>query len=144
MAHEYETSMEWSAGRQGSASAPGLPTLSVGSPAEFGGPGGCWTPEHFFVASANMCVLLTFVAIADFGKLALRSASSSAKGKLEKVEGKGLRFTEIEVRLRVEVEKEADVARAERLVQKAEASCLVSNSMSTPVRVSAEISAAYQ
>jgi peroxiredoxin-like protein len=137
--HEYETSMVWSEGRKGKVESPGLPSLDFASPPEFGGPGGTWTPEHAFVTATNACILLTFVAIADFSKLAFRSLSSSARGKLEKVEGEGLRFTSVEVTLRVEVGAEADVARAERLVQKAESSCLVSKSLKTPVKVTAEI-----
>jgi len=137
--HEYETSMVWSEGRKGKVEASGLPPLDFASPPEFGGPGGTWTPEHAFVTAAASCILLTFVAVAEFSKLQFRSLSASATGKLEKVEGEGLRFTSIEVTLRVEVGNEADIARAERLVQKAEASCLVSKSMKTPVRVKADI-----
>jgi peroxiredoxin-like protein len=131
--------MVWSEGRKGKVEAPGLPALDFASPPEFGGPGGTWTPEHAFVTAATSCILLTFVAIAEFSKLQFRSLSASATGKLEKVEGEGLRFTSVEVTLRVEVGVDADIARAERLVQKAEASCLVSKSLKTPVRVKAEI-----
>jgi peroxiredoxin-like protein len=140
--HEYETSRVWSEGRKGRVEAPGLPPLDFASPPEFGGPGGLWTPEHALVTAANSCVLLTFVAIADFSKLSFKSLSSSARGKLEKVEGEGLRFTSIDVEIRVEVGSEADIPRAERLVQKAEASCLVSKSLKTPVRVKADVRAA--
>ncbi len=140
--HEYETSMVWSEGRRGKVEAPGLPPLDFASPPEFGGPGGTWTPEHAFVTAATSCILLTFVAIAEFSKLGFRSLSANAKGTLEKVEGEGLRFTSIDVALRVEVGSEADIARAERVVQKAEASCLVSKSLKTPVRVKAEIRSA--
>jgi organic hydroperoxide reductase OsmC/OhrA len=139
--HEYETSMVWSEGRKGRAEVPGLPPLDFASPPEFGGPGGTWTPEHAFVTAVNSCILLTFVAIAEFSKLSFRSLSASARGKLEKVEGEGLRFTSVDVTLRVEVGSEADVGRAERLAQKAEASCLVSKSLKTPVRVMAEVRA---
>jgi peroxiredoxin-like protein len=140
--HEYESSMVWSEGRKGRVEAPGLPSLDFASPPEFGGPGGAWTPEHAFVTAVNSCILLTFVAIADFSKLAFRSLSASARGTLEKVEGEGLRFTSVEVTLRIGVGTEADIARAQRLVQKADTSCLVSRSLKTPVRVKAEIRAA--
>ncbi len=137
--HEYESSMVWAEGRKGRVEAPGLPAIDFASPPEFGGPGGTWTPEHAFVTAANACVLLTFAAIADFSKLSFQSLSASAKGKLEKVEGEGLRFTSVDVELRVEVATEADVPRAQRIVQKAEASCLVSKSLKTPVRVTADV-----
>jgi len=139
--HEYETSMVWTEGRIGKVEVPGLPPLDFASPPEFGGPGGTWTPEHAFVTSAASCILLTFVAVAEFSKLAFHRLSASARGKLEKVEGEGLRFTAIDVELRVEVGSGADIPRAERLVQKAEASCLVSKSLKTAVRVKADISA---
>jgi organic hydroperoxide reductase OsmC/OhrA len=138
--HEYESSMVWSEGRRGRVEASGLPSLDFGSPPEYGGPGGIWTPEHAFVTAVNACVLLTFAAIADFSKLSFRGLSASSRGTLDKVEGEGLRFTSVDVTLRVEVGSEADVARAERLVQKAEAACLVSKSLKTPVRVKSEIS----
>jgi peroxiredoxin-like protein len=137
--HEYESSMVWSEGRRGKVEAPGLPSLDFGSPPEFGGPGGIWTPEHAFVTAVNACVLLTFAAIADFSKLSFRSLSTRSKGTLDKVEGEGLRFTSVDVTLRVEVGSEADVPRAERLVQKAEAACLVSKSLKTPVSVKADV-----
>lgn len=137
--HEYETSMVWSAGRQGRVESTGLPSLDFGSPPEFGGPGGIWTPEHAFVTAVNACILLTFAAIADFSKLSFRSLSTRARGKLDKVEGSGLQFTSVDVTLSVEVGSEADVARTERLVQKAESSCLVSKSLKTPVTVTADV-----
>jgi peroxiredoxin-like protein len=134
--------MTWSGGRAGKVVVEGLPSLDFASPPEFGGPGGTWSPEHAFVAAANSCILLTFVAIAEFSKLAFRSLDASAKGVLEKLEREGYRFTSIEVELRLAVEKESDVARAERLVAKAESACLVSKSMKTPVRVTAQIAVA--
>jgi peroxiredoxin-like protein len=137
--HRFETSVSWTGAREGKLEAEGLPSLDVASPPEFSGTAGRWTPEHFFVASAEVCVMLTFIAIADFSKLTVKGYRSSSGGVLEKVEGKGYRFTRIEIQAHVEVEKEADVERAQRLLDKAEASCLVSNSMETPVSVTAEI-----
>jgi peroxiredoxin-like protein len=140
--HEYRTSMTWSGGRTGKVVVEGLPSLDFASPPEFGGPGGTWSPEHAFVAAASSCVLLTFVAVAEFSKLSFRSLDASAKGVLEKSESEGYRFTSIEVELRLAIEKDSDMARAERLVAKAESACLISKSMKTPVRVTAQISVA--
>lgn len=140
--HEFETSVQWTGAREGKLESKGLPALDVASPPEFSGTAGRWSPEHFFVASAEVCVMLTFIAIADFSKLAVKSYRSSAGGVLEKVEGKGYRFTSIEISAHIEVEKEADVERAKKILEKAEASCLVSNSMETPVTVKGEIGVA--
>jgi len=137
--HEFETSIEWSkpsGAKQGALSAPGLPGLEVASPPVFGGVEATWTPEHLFVASANVCVMMTFLAMAEFSKLPLIAYRSDAMGRLEKVEGDGLQFTAIDIYPRIEVVEVSDVARAKRILEKTEANCLVSNSMRTSVRVS--------
>lgn len=137
--HEFGTSVTWSGQKKGSLSGDDLPTLNVASPPVFGGPSGTWTPEHMFVAAAEVCVMLTFLAMADFSKLEVRSYRSDAKGTLEKPEGEGFRFTSIEIRPRIEVAQVSDVARAEKILRKAEANCLVSKSMRTPVHLKPEI-----
>ena len=134
--HEFETAIEWNRAKQGALSAPGLPDLEVASPPVFGGVEATWTPEHLFVASANACVMMTFLAMAEYSKLALRAYRSDATGLLEKVPGEGFLFTAIEVRPHIELERESDIARAERILQKAEASCLISKSLKTEVRIS--------
>ena len=141
-AHEFETSVTWSGAKKGSLNAPELPGMDVASPPAFGGAPGLWTPEHLFVGSANVCVMMTFLAIAELSKLDVVSYRSDATGKLEKVEGQGYQFTDIEVRATIEVTESSDVERARRILEKAEKNCLVSKSMKTPVRVSAEIRAA--
>ena len=134
--HEFETSVQWSGAKQGALAAPGLPNMEVASPPVFGGAEATWTPEHLFVASANVCVMMTFLAMAEMSKLELRGYHSDAVGRLEKVPGEGFQFTAIDVYPRVELERASDVDRAKRILEKAEASCLVSKSMKTPVRLS--------
>ena len=137
--YEFQTSTEWTRARDGTLSHPGLPRLEIASPPVFGGSPGRWTPEHLFVASANVCVMMTFLAMAEFSKLPIRAYRSEAKGALEKVEGEGLQFTSIDVFPRIELEDAKDAARAERILKKAETGCLVSKSMKTPVRITAKI-----
>ncbi|HXV61722.1 MAG TPA: OsmC family protein [Vicinamibacteria bacterium] len=137
--HHFESSVHWTAKREGGLESPGLPPLEIAAPPEFGGPGERWTPEHLFVSSANACVMMTFLAIAEFSKLPVRGWRSEAKGTLEKVEGEGYRFTSIDIEAHVEVGEEKHVERARRIVEKAEAACLVSHSLRTPVRVTAQV-----
>jgi organic hydroperoxide reductase OsmC/OhrA len=85
--------------------------------------------------------MMTFLAMAEFSKLAIRSYRSKAKGTLEKVEGEGFQFTRIEVFPHIELDNVADTARAARILEKAESSCLISKSMKTPVRVSPTLDA---
>lgn len=116
--------------------------MDVASPPVFGGAPGHWTPEHMFVGSANVCVMMTFLAIAELSKLVVGSYRSEATGKLEKIEGQGYQFTVIEIRATIEVTQSSDVDRAQRILEKAERNCLISSSLRTPVKVTAEIHAA--
>jgi len=115
--------------------APGLPDLEVSVPPEFKGEAGRWTPEHLFVAAAEICLMATFVGIAENSKLTVAGYQSSARGRLEKVEDGGLRFTEIAIAVVITLESLDDLGRAERVLAKAEKGCLIANSMMARIRV---------
>ncbi|MCM3872138.1 MAG: OsmC family protein, partial [Pyrinomonadaceae bacterium] len=96
--YSYSTEVEWTGERGGDLSAPDLPNLEVDAPPEFKGHEGVWTPEHLFVAAVNSCFMTTFLAIAENSKLEFVSFSADAKGKLEKLEGRGFIMTEVVLR----------------------------------------------
>ena len=139
--HEYQTSVTWNDAEGGRAESPGLPSLTTAPPSEFGGPGGNWSPEHLFLSSANTCVLWTFVAMARISQLEVSAFRSNAKGIVERLEGEGWIFTGIVIEVNLTVVKASDVARAERLLHKAEQNCLISKSMKTPVKLEARVHA---
>jgi organic hydroperoxide reductase OsmC/OhrA len=134
-AHFYDTSFQWITQRRGELRASGLPSLNVSTPPEFKGEPGFWTPEHLFVAAAESCLMATFLGIAENSKLPVASYRSSAKGKLEWMEGAGLRFTEIAIFSEVELEAAKDRERAIRVMARAEKNCLIANSMNVLLRV---------
>jgi organic hydroperoxide reductase OsmC/OhrA len=137
--HFYETSLRYEEDRRGTASSPGLPDLPFSAPPEFNGEPGYWSPEHLYVLAAETCLMATFVAIAEYSELPVRSYSSTARGKLEWIEGQGYRFTELEIRPKVEIEKEADREKALKVLQKAEKGCLIARSMSANIAVVPDI-----
>jgi len=141
-AHVYETEIEWIGEKKGELRAPGLPPLTVATPPEFRGHEGMWSPEHYFVASVNACIMTTFLAIAEFSRFRFLGFQSVARGKLEKVEGQGYQITEIVVRPRLIVAEERDRDRGQRLLEKAEKNCLISNSIKTVVRLEPEVNVA--
>jgi len=104
-------------------------------PPEFKGEAGRWTPEHLFVAAAEICLMATFVAIAENSKLTVAGYRSWARGHLEKVEGAGMRFTEIAISVVVTLNSLSDQGLAERVLAKAQKSCLIANSMVSQIRV---------
>jgi organic hydroperoxide reductase OsmC/OhrA len=135
----YETEIEWTKEKEGQIKGLTLPALGVGTPPEFKGREGQWTPEHLFVASINTCFMLTFLAIAEHSKLPLVSFSSTAKGKLEKVPGSSYQITEIVIKPRVVIASVEDLGRIGRVLEKAKENCFVSNSIKSTVKLEPEI-----
>jgi len=128
----YQTTVRWTEQRKGMISCAGKPDVAVATPPEFKGHEGIWSPEDLFVASANVCLMTTFLAVAERAGLAFVSYESSAEGRLELVEGK-FQFTAITLKPTITLESDADAAKAKELIEKAEAHCLISNSMKAKV-----------
>ena len=116
-----------------------MPTLEVTAPPEFKGHEDSWTPEHLDVASVNLCFMTTFLAIAELSKLEFASFPCKGKGKLEKIEGQGFKMTEVILYPKLVIRHSREVERANRLLEKTEANCLISNSIHTVVKLEPEI-----
>lgn len=134
----YHTSVKWTEQRKGLITCSGKPNVQVATPPEFKGHEGIWSPEDLFVASANICLMTTFLAVAEKAGLAFSSYESAAEGRLELVEGK-FQFTEITLKPTITLKAGADAAKAKELIEKAEANCLISNSMKARVHLEAAI-----
>lgn len=133
-AHSYNVSLEWTEARRGRLTSPELDQpLEVATPPQFpGGVEGVWSPEHLYTAAAVSCFMTTFLAIAEFSKFPYEGLKCDAEGILDKEDGK-FRMTEIRLRPVLRVAHEADRERGMRLMEKAKAACLISNSMQTKV-----------
>lgn len=119
-------------------SAPGLPDVSSAPPADFGGPGDAWSPEHLLMAAVETCFLFTFRAVARASKVEFTSLEVSGAGTVDRKEGV-TRFTEIVLRPRLTLPAGADRDLALRALEKSERACLVSASLSTPIHLEPEI-----
>jgi peroxiredoxin-like protein len=138
--HYYQTEVGWMGKRRGYLrSSADLPVLEVASPPEFNGHEHTWTPEHLFVASLNSCYMATFIAMAEASKLDVVSFTCTAVGKLEKMEGSGYRLTEIVLKPNLVIKFEYDAERAQRILEKAETNCFISNSILTEVKLEPSI-----
>ena len=116
----------------------GLPTLHVAQPPEFGGPGKAWTPEHLLLAAVESCYLFTLRAYARASQIQFLDLDVVADGTVDREEGV-TRFTEIVLRPRLVVGDEVQLEHVTKLLQRVERACLVSASLSTPIRVDPEI-----
>jgi peroxiredoxin-like protein len=130
--YSYRTTVKWTERRKGTMSCTGKPDVQVATPPEFKGHDGIWSPEDLFVASANICLMTTFLAVAERAGLAFSSYESVAEGRLESVEGK-FQFSTITIRPTIVLKAGSEAARAKELIEKAEANCLISNSMKARV-----------
>lgn len=129
MEHTYDVSVSWLADRKGVMHSEVLnDTIEVATPPEFAkGMPGIWSPEHLLVAAINSCLMTTFLALAENSKLEFTSFTSKALGKLAQVDGKYM-ITEVTL-MPVVVTNDQNIERALRVLQKAEANCLISNSV---------------
>ncbi len=135
----YNTEVKWGEGRTGKLSSEGMEDIGIATPPEFPrGVPNIWSPEHLFVASANICLMTTFLAIAENSKLNFISYSSGGKGKVERVDGKFF-ITQIELTPKILVPNERDKERALRIIEKSEKACLISRSMKSEIILKPEI-----
>lgn len=133
-AHYYNVNLNWTSDRKGEISSPELKQkIEIATPPQFPkGIEGIWSPEHLLTAAVNSCFMTTFLAIAENSKLEFIRFDCSAKGKLEQIDGKFL-ITEVILEPTLVITKESDKDRAERVLQKSEVACLVSNSIKSKI-----------
>ena len=133
-AHFYNVDISWKSGRTGEMSSPELQqTVEIATPPQFPkGVEGVWSPEHLFTAAVSSCLMTTFLAIAENSKLVFTDFQCGSKGKLEQIEGK-FQMTEVILEPTVVIINEEDREKAERVLQKSEANCLISNSVHSKI-----------
>lgn len=139
-AHFYNVNVEWKNDRKGEMSSPELfQNIEVATPPQFPkGMEGIWSPEHLFTAAVSSCLMTTFLAIAENSKLEFSGFECKSKGKLEQVEGKFL-MTEVILEPVVTIKNESEREKAERVLQKSEANCLISNSVKSKITMIPQI-----
>jgi peroxiredoxin-like protein len=138
--HSYEVNLKWKDGRVGTMHSPELDeSIEVATPPDFkGGVEGIWSPEHMFVASVSSCLMTTFLAIADYSKLSYEDLNINAVGQLGKKDGKFM-VTEIILKPELVITDTKHKDKALRILEKAEAACLVTHSIKTEVTFEPEV-----
>jgi organic hydroperoxide reductase OsmC/OhrA len=119
-------------------SAEGVRIIESAPPKEFDGPGNQWSPEALLTAAVADCFVLGFRAIASASKYAWLSLESRTEGTLDRIEGK-MRFTRFDTHAKLQVPAGADMERAKRLLEKAELTCLVANSLNSERHLTVEV-----
>ena len=136
--HHYLVSADAPSHGEISVSSPGLETLPSQAPAEFGGPGDLWSPETFLVAAVADCFILTFRALARGSRFEWNTVKCEVDGVLDHVD-RVTRFTEFHMQVTLHVAAGADQHKAERLVERSDHVCLVTNSLNAEVLLTTTI-----
>ena len=136
--HRYDVRLTGNPTGYATLTVPGVPDLMAAPPSDFDGPGDAWSPEHLLVAAVETCFLFTLRAVAQASRIEFTSLAIDGEGVVDRANGV-MRFTEIVLRPRVALPAGADCTRVRRALEKAEKACLVSASLSTPIRLEPEV-----
>lgn len=126
--HTYVVSAQGSATGSVEVRSAGLPPIQTSPPPQFDGPEGVWSPETLLCAAIADCLILTFRGLSRAARFDWHSLECRVEGTLERLDGVS-QFTRYTVHAHLAVPDGTDVAKARSLVERAEHSCLVSNSL---------------
>jgi peroxiredoxin-like protein len=119
-------------------STEGVRVIESSPPKEFDGPGNQWSPEGLLTAAVADCFALGFRAIARASKFEWRHLDVRTMSTLDRVDGKML-FTRFDTHAKLQVTAGADIERAKKLLEKAESSCLIANSLRSERHLTLEV-----
>lgn len=126
--HVYRVSAKAVSSGNVTVESPGLPPLQTAPPVQFDGPGDAWSPETLLCGAIADCFILTFKAIARAAKFEWSNLDCHVEGTLERVDAVA-QFTKYAVHATLTLAGKGDEAKAESLLERAEHSCLISNSL---------------
>ena len=134
--HLYQVKVNWKENRVGKLSSQVLgEKLTIATPPEFpNGQPNIWSPEHYFIAAINGCLMTTFLAVAENFKLNFIDFESDAEGKLEMIDRK-FKITEVVLKPVITITYKADTELAMKVIEKSEKACLISNSVNSKIKM---------
>jgi len=142
--HRFEGALAWDAATAGATAFDHTvtfgtrPALGLSAPPQFRGNAERLSPEELFVASVASCQLLTYLALAKRGRVAVVRYEDRPLGTLAMVDRR-MRVTEVRLQPRIVLAPGADAAKARALVDAAHAACFVANSITATVRIEPEV-----
>ncbi len=136
--HHYDVNAQCSATGSVQLSAVDLPNLESAPPKQFGGPGNQWSPEDLLTAAVADCFALSFRAIAAASKFEFQHLDVKVTGTLDRVD-RIMSFTQFDITATLTVAAGVDAERAQRLLEKSEQACLITNSLKSTVHLTANI-----
>ena len=136
--HTYKASAKAASAGDVTLESVGLPKIVSQAPAEFGGPGDQWSPESLLAAAVADCFVLSFRAIANASKFEFNNLHVEVSAMLDVVDRK-MKFTEFHIFANLEISNNSDSSTAGRLLEKAEHTCLITNSLDAEVNLKSKV-----
>lgn len=136
--HQYKVNASATDESNVTLSCSNKPAIESAPPTEFDGPGDLWSPEEMLVAAVADCFILSFKAVAKASKVPWNALSCNAVGTLDKVD-RTLKFTEFQISVKLQIVEAENKDKAGRALEKAEKSCLITNSLNAPCHLEYEI-----
>lgn len=136
--HRYQVHLSGGPAGYADISTDGIPDLRIAPPLQYDGPGDAWSPEHLLLAAVQTCFLFTLRAVARVSKVPFSALDVNAEGIVDRQAGVTA-FTQIVLRATLTVPPGADRNQILRVLHKSEQACLVTASLSTPVRLESAI-----
>jgi len=131
---DYKTRFTWTGSdMRGRLSIDGLDDLELGGAEETG----VLDPEYMLLGAAEACHFNTFRTIAANSGVDIKAYRSTAIGELSLTKGQGYQFARIIIRPVITV-AEADLKRAQRIMEKAHGMCLITRSLNCQCDMEAE------
>lgn len=129
----FNVKLRWISDTNGSLTANGVSEpLVVGMPAEFGGTGKQWTPEHFFLNAISGCFMTTYLSFSKKMGFEISDFNCEAIGQIEIVEGR-YKFTHIDLFPKVYITDEDTREKAEKAMERTHKYCLITNSVNAEI-----------
>jgi organic hydroperoxide reductase OsmC/OhrA len=126
--HLYRVSASAAHGGYVSVTSPALPTIQTAPPPQFDGPGGMWSPETLLCAAVADCFILTFRGVSRAARFEWLKLDCRVQGTLERLESVS-QFSRYTLEVELHVPHGSDVVKARSLLERAEKTCLISNSL---------------
>ena len=136
--HVYRVSAAGAPAGNVTVASAQLPDIETAPPPEFDGPGGIWSPESLLCAAVADCFILTFRGVSRAARFEWLKLECRVEGTLERSEGVS-QFTRYATFATLTVPAASDPAKARALMERAEHSCLVSNSLRGARTLEAEV-----
>ncbi|TXT55995.1 MAG: hypothetical protein BAJATHORv1_30379 [Candidatus Thorarchaeota archaeon] len=138
--HKYELTSRFVSDKIVSIRIAGKPEFEVATPPDFWeeSPEGILSPEDLFLASAVSCYGVSLSGVSKKYRAEFHSFDISVEGHLKQGEY-GWEFAEMTINATITVPTAKDKKKMEKAADRAHRYCVVSNSMSCPVHLNAEI-----